>query len=339
MEALPTISIIFPRKPDDTAEESIQAVLQSTYPHHLLEIIEVIGQHPSKQRNLGVAAAQGDLIYFLDNDSIVPPALFSGVVKDYLKPPDDSDAAVKRIAGVGGPNLTPETDGFLQKTFGYALASPFAHFTMCARYTPMGKLRYAGEKELILCNLSLRREVFLREGGFNESLYPNEENEFMNRLRARGYHLLYDPEAVVFRSRRNRCRAFIRQLFTYGRGRAEQILVEGMSLSALLFFLPLGLLGYLGGLTLLLLGGLLRWWMLLPLALYAGLAVLAALQTAVRQRQPLLVLLLPLWSLLMHLAYGIGLLYGLSRHAWNPFKQAQQASSEAVEVVVRKQLG
>jgi hypothetical protein len=45
----------------------------------------------------------------------------------------------------------------------------------------------------------------------------------------------YDPDAVVYRSRRTRIRDFITQFLRYGRGRAEQIQVEGFSWKALLF--------------------------------------------------------------------------------------------------------
>src|SRR5512136_1904685 len=114
----PTITVIIPRRANDSAEETIRAILNCDYPRHLLEIIEVIGENPSKQRNMAAAVANGEILYFLDNDSIVTPALFSSIVKYYA---DDS----AQLVGVGGPNLTPPSDGFLQKTFGYALASPF----------------------------------------------------------------------------------------------------------------------------------------------------------------------------------------------------------------------
>ncbi len=55
-----------------------------------------------------------------------------------------------------------------------------------ARYRAVGGRRRCGEKELILCNLLLSRKVFLSNGGFREDLYPNEENEFLNRLLAGG---------------------------------------------------------------------------------------------------------------------------------------------------------
>jgi succinoglycan biosynthesis protein ExoA len=326
----PTITVIIPRKAKDSAEEAIQAIRNCDYPQHLLEIIEVIGASPSRQRNMAAYIANGEVVYFLDNDSLVTPTLFSRVVKSYA---DRSE----RLAGVGGPNITPATDGFLQKTFGYALASPFAHFKMCARYKPTGSMRYAGEKELILCNLSVRKETFLREHGFDGTMYPNEENEFINRLVEKGYQFIYDPDAYVYRSRRNRFLGFIRQLFHYGGGRADQILLEGLSRKSLLFFLPLGLLCYLGLLLILGVSGHFSWWTYLPLAFYGLPAILSALQFAAQERNPLLVLILPVWYLLMHLSYGTGLLRGLLK-AWIPFTHDSEKSSSSVEIIIRKKL-
>jgi succinoglycan biosynthesis protein ExoA len=349
----PTITVIIPRKADGSAEEAVQAVLHSDYPQHLLEIIEVIGESPSKQRNMAAESAHGEIVYFLDNDSIVTPTLFSRVAKYYdgaqgagnLPLPAhkrenlnaDAPDEQTRLAGIGGPNLTPTTDGFLQKTFGYALASPFGHFQMCARYKPAGRMRYTGEKELILCNLSVHRDVFLQEHGFDESMYPNEENEFINRLVEKGYRFLYDPDAYVYRSRRNRFLAFIRQLFHYGGGRADQIMVEGFSLKSLLFFLPLGLLCYTVLLAVLSIGKYAAWWHYPPFILYWTLAFLSALQYAVQERNPLLVGILPLWYFVMHSSYGVGLLWGFL-NAWVPIEVTSDDSSPPVEIVVRKAL-
>lgn len=336
----PTISVIIPRKVDESAEEAIQAVLQSDYPQHFMEIIEVIGESPSKQRNRGAAISSGEILYFLDNDSIVRPNLFSRIVKYYLDSPicvNDQPEGCEELAGVGGPNLTPKTDGFLQKISGYAFASPFAALKMCARFKSTGKMRFAGEQELILCNLSIRKKSFLRENGFNESMYPNEENEFINRLMQKGYKFIYDPDAFLYRSRRNHFWGFIRQLFNYGGGRADQILVEGFSRKSLLFFLPSGLFCYLILFTLLNILEHFLWWSFLPLALYGGLATLSALQFAIQERNPLLAGILPIWYLLMHLSYGTGLLHGFWE-ALSPLKKDSTTSSPPVKVIFRKKL-
>ena len=333
----PTISVIIPRKSDDSAEKAIEAILHAEYPQQFIEIIEVLGENPSKQRNTGAGVAHGDILYFLDNDSMITPTLFLRVARYYTDTTLMTDA--ETLAGIGGPNITPETDGFLQKLSGYALASPFAHFNMSARYTPTGNVRLAGEKELILCNFSIRKDIFLHEQGFNESLYPNEENEFINRLISKGYRFLYVPDATVSRSRRKRFGGFIKQLFRYGRGRAEQMSVEGLSLKSLLFFLPLGLLGYLILLFGLMSVGRVSWWCFLPLVVYGFPAILSAFLPAFRERNPLFALLLPFWYLVMHLSYAAGLLFGFGKGIIPQMKKNPVQPSSPVDIIFRKTLG
>jgi hypothetical protein len=92
---------------------------------------------------------------------------------------------------------------------------------------------------LILCNLVARRETMLELGGFNEALYPNEENALMDEIQKRGGRLLYDPELFVHRRPRSTIKSFAKMLMTYGRGRAEQFRVHPTFGSALNFVPPL----------------------------------------------------------------------------------------------------
>jgi len=73
-----------------------------------------------------------------------------------------------------------------------------------ARYYQVGAVRASSEKELILCNMLTRREATLELGGFDEALYPNEENALMDELQKRGGKLIYDPAVVAQRRPRRR---------------------------------------------------------------------------------------------------------------------------------------
>jgi hypothetical protein len=76
-------------------------------------------------------------------------------------------------------------------------------------------------------------------GGFNEKLYPNEENALMDELQKRGGKLFYDPELVAYRRPRPTLKAFCRMLLNYGRGRAEQFRLHPTIRSAPNFVPPL----------------------------------------------------------------------------------------------------
>ena len=91
-------------------------------------------------------------------------------------------------------------------------------------------------------------------GGFNEALYPNEENALMDEMQKRGAKLLYDPDLIVHRRPRHSLKAFAKMLLTYGRGRAEQFRLHPSPGSALNFLPPLFLLYLLAMIVSLLLG-------------------------------------------------------------------------------------
>ncbi|MDD2856218.1 MAG: glycosyltransferase family 2 protein, partial [Desulfuromonadaceae bacterium] len=203
--------------------------LKKSVPENInYEVLLAEGCSPSLQRNLAAAEASGDILYFLDDDSLIRSenlSLCSTLFSDL------------KIAVVGGPSLTPTTDSWLQKLFGAALASAFGSGAVNKRYRKFGKTRETTDKELILCNLAVRRSVFAALGGFNESLYPNEENEFIERVVAEGYKLIHNPDMHIFRSQRVTLKAFIRQMFSYGRGRGEQTLITRSY--SLISFVPL----------------------------------------------------------------------------------------------------
>ncbi len=200
------------------------------YPSEKLEILVARGQQPSVQRNAGMRAATGEILYFLDDDSVPEPANLRSAVRRFEGP---------GVQVVGGPNLCPSDAPPLEQVFGLVLASWLAFGPSRARYTPVGEARETSEKELILCNLLARRETMLALGGFDEKLYPNEENALMDQIQQRGGKLLYDPALRVYRRPRPTLKAFARMLMTYGRGRAEQFRVNPGMGSALNFVPPL----------------------------------------------------------------------------------------------------
>jgi succinoglycan biosynthesis protein ExoA len=227
---LPRVTIIIAARPAPPEIKAVAAARQLDYPPELLEIIVARGKQPSVQRNTALRAARGELIYFLDDDSVALPGNLRRAAAHF------SDAKVQII---GGPNLCPSDAPALEKIFALVLGSWIAFGPSRARYMPVGVLRDSGEKELILCNLMARRETLLELGGFNEALYPNEENALMDEIQKRGGRLLYDPELSVQRRPRSTIKAFAKMLMTYGRGRAEQFRVHPTLGSALNFVPPL----------------------------------------------------------------------------------------------------
>jgi succinoglycan biosynthesis protein ExoA len=182
-----------------------------------LEILIATGSNPSRQRNLAVAQARGDWLVFLDSDCRLERVYFERV----------AEHADRGLAIVGGPVLLLATAAPLEMTFQSLLGHPVLTGVSSSRYRSTGSLRKCDDAELILCNLAVRRDLFLRSRGFQEQLYPNEENEWLTRLRSNGVDCWHDPELVVRRPQRKSWRAYCRMLIGYGRGRTRQFLVSG----------------------------------------------------------------------------------------------------------------
>jgi len=179
-----------------------------------LEIIAISGNQPSYQRNRGVENANGKYLYFIDNDSN-PMITNLEIAMNIFN-------ANSNYAVIGGPSITPNDNSNKQHGFGDVLASFWGTAFVNSRYKSKGKPRLTTDKELILCNLFIRKDVFDELKGFDETLYPNEENDLMERIISKGYKLFYHPDIVVKRDQRENFRQFKKQLFGYGRGRGEQ---------------------------------------------------------------------------------------------------------------------
>jgi cellulose synthase/poly-beta-1,6-N-acetylglucosamine synthase-like glycosyltransferase len=162
----------------------------------------------------------------------------------------------------------------------------------------VGRVRVTSEKELILCNLLARRDALLELGGFDEALYPNEENALMDELQKRGGKLLYDPELLVQRRPRRTLAAFCKMLFTYGRGRAEQFRLHPTPGSALNFVPPLFCL-------FLALLPVLPWYFIWVPAAYGGALLLLALAVLPLKKWPWLPWIAAL-MFVSHVCYGLG---------------------------------
>jgi succinoglycan biosynthesis protein ExoA len=227
---LPSVSVIIAARPGQADIKAIAAAQRLDYPPEFLEIIVARGRQPSVQRNTALRAARGELVYFLDDDSIASPDNLRRVASHF------SDA---RVQMVGGPNVCPPDAPSLEQVFALVLGSWIAFGPSRARYAPVGTLRDSDEKELILCNLMARREILITLGGFNEKLYPNEENALMDDIQKQDGRLLYDPQFSVQRRPRGSLQAFAKMLMTYGRGRAEQFRLNPTFGSALNFVPPL----------------------------------------------------------------------------------------------------
>lgn len=142
-------------------------------------------------RNCGIAAAQGAVIAFLDDDAIAAPDWLARLDAGYDDPP---------VLGVGGA-IEPLWQGGRPRWF----PGEFNWVVGCT-YRGMPQTT-APVRNLIGCNMSFRREVFEGIGGFRSGIgrvgtrpVGCEETELCIRANQRwpDQVLLYEPQARVY---------------------------------------------------------------------------------------------------------------------------------------------
>ena len=154
---------------------------------------------PAGARNLGIQAAQGDLLCFTDADCIPAPDWLARLTAPFADP---------GVAVAGGSVAFTADD----------------YWTLCDNVSWFYELLPTSRPGIRLLlpslNLCVRRQVVARVGLFNES-YPRpagEDAEWTTRMRQAGYDLHFVPAAVVLHQPgRADWRALLRHAHTYGR--------------------------------------------------------------------------------------------------------------------------
>jgi succinoglycan biosynthesis protein ExoA len=273
-----------------------------------LRLLEVNEGSPADARNAALGLAQGDIVYFLDDDVTIAPDLFSRALTTFSNRPE--------VDVLGGPNLTPLGASDFEQCVGRVLASRLGSGLVCDRYRSRGSLRRTSDRSLILCNLAIRRRAIAsRNPVFWGDLVCNEENLLLGLLAGENRGMLHDPSLIVYHSRRSTLVSFAQQIFRYGRGRCQNTLLLPGSLSPI-FLIPVFFLLYLVSLTLLRTLG-----SMLPLVIYAlavtATAVLEAVHNRAISRIPLMMMLYPT----CHLAYATGFVYQLGLSVFDAEKR------------------
>ena len=235
---------------------------------------------------VALRVATGEVIVRCDAHTMLP----SGYLRRAIETLERTGAA-----NVGG-RQQPVGGTFFERVVALAMTTPLGAGD--ARHRLGGP---AGPADTVFLGV-FRREIIDAVGGYDVTLYGNEDYEINYRLRERGETVWFDPALVVGYRPRSTLRALTRQYFNYGRMKIEVWRRHPRSLRARHLAAPLLVLGLALSAILAVAG--VSWAAAVPGA-YLVTLVGGSLVVGIRRRTGA-ALLLPLVLATMHLSWGLG---------------------------------
>jgi cellulose synthase/poly-beta-1,6-N-acetylglucosamine synthase-like glycosyltransferase len=182
---------------------------------------------PAIKRNMGVKEAKGEIIAFIDDDTYPVSDWLSNAVKNFEDP---------EIAAVGGPAVTPSSDGVLQRASGAVYESLLGGGSYRYRYIP-AKKRFVDD--FPSCNLIVRKDVFEKVGGFVTNFWPGEDTALcLDIVHGLGQKIVYDPKVLLYHHRRRLFKGHLKQVTAYALHRGYFVKKLPKTSFRLSYFIP-----------------------------------------------------------------------------------------------------
>jgi glycosyltransferase involved in cell wall biosynthesis len=157
---------------DDASTDDTRSVVTAIHDPRV-RLLEGSGRGVSSARNIGLAAAKGDFIAFLDHDDLWPSSRHAVMLKALLDNPD-IDAIYGRM----------------RVQFEPGAQEPERFRAMEGKHVP----------DISVCNGLFRRRIVERAGPFDENLYFGEDTDYSLRLKEAGLRLdLCDVDGLIYR--------------------------------------------------------------------------------------------------------------------------------------------
>lgn len=331
-DKLPFVSVIMPlRNEEKFIGTSLSAVLKQNYPADRMEVVVADGkssdntvktienlarfsgvsvrtiENPKRTAAAGLNVAlqnsRGEIIVRVDGHTVIEP--------DYIS------QCVALLRKTGASNVGGRMDAFAENRFGKAVSlatsSPFGIGNARFHYSQI-------EEEVDTVYMGAwRREVFERNGLFNEELVRNQDDEFNYRLRANGGVILLSPKIRSLYFNRSSIRSLWRQYFQYGFWKVRVMQIHPRQMAARQFVPAIFV-------TAVIVGGILAafstigsYLLIFVSAAYFLASLSASFKVAARGNLSLTPIVLVCFFIL-HFSYGTGFLTGLF-YFWNRWRE------------------
>ncbi|MEQ1855152.1 MAG: glycosyltransferase [Longimicrobiales bacterium] len=169
--------------------------------HAGARVIDIPNGGLSAARNVGLAAATGEIVAYTDADVRVDPDWLTYLVQPFLT----SD-----VVGVGGPNVVPDDDPWVAQCVARSPGGP-VHVMLDDRVA----------EHVPGCNMAFRRAALLAVDGFNPVyVRAGDDVDICWRLQARKLRIGFAAGALVWHRHRSSIRSYWRQQVGYGEAEA-----------------------------------------------------------------------------------------------------------------------
>lgn len=182
---------------NDGSTDSTPAIVQE----YGFRLINTKNQGLSTARNVGLEAATGEIVAYLDDDSYPDPDWLKYLASTFL---------TTDCAGVGGPNIPPPGNGKIANCVANAPGGPL-HVLFSDRKA----------EHIPGCNMAFRKDCLKAIGGFDPQFRAaGDDVDLCWRIQQRDWWIAFNPAAMVWHYRRNSLQAYWRQQKGYGRAEA-----------------------------------------------------------------------------------------------------------------------
>ena len=156
----------------------------------------------SAARNVGIAAAEGEIVAFTDSDCVADPDWLHYLVTTFIR---------SGRAAVGGPNFPPPEDTLVPSAVAVSPGGP-THVLMSDEIA----------EHIPGCNMAFKKTALEEINGFDPVFRAaGDDVDLCWRLQNQGYQIGFSPAAVVWHFRRNTVQAYLNQQRGYGKAEAQ----------------------------------------------------------------------------------------------------------------------